>query len=471
MDRTTAFLQSLSGNAPSTTTEAARGSFEARLQQAIDTSCAQTPNSHCDGNDLSVFNPSASRKDPVIVLKVTRGRFPAETENDLISTVTALKTLPEAASTSGGIHVSVFGTAGGVDPKVTPGTVVPVTGSVFVGTEVSPSVAKGPTTYRAVIALNDTGHPGRSYFYTQDGFKTQGEADQAAQTAFINGTPLVAKEGPYAGKTLQAATSEVSSRSGGTVSLTVDTFATQPIKIAAEKYGISNANMEDFLTFESLAGKVNSLGVGRLITDPSVITQSFGASLSNWQTKASYPEDSYIDAIQWGLKSREASAVPASARWSLTDQLSPSDQHALTSEVYMPKLHGKATALDPFYADIATDFLDSAVRGDLFCYAGRPRQGCFLWPCGKPPEPGREKTAESADGRKEPSASSSRSKDCRRFSGPCFDQSVRRPNPEFRSLERAGPSSFRAENRGCGGRLSLAKKSACEEPASSPRTR
>jgi hypothetical protein len=378
-----------------------------------------------EGLSMIEYNPSAPEKDPIFVLLNTRGAFPDSAESMLMSRMQELRTLGDARTSSGGINVSVFGTAGGVAASAHPGTILPVVGSVSVGStstsvhlppilEAAPKIypplapplngnmngdpgdapggfhyffglgggrpqqlpmyaPQAPQkphwvdggyrfTYHAEVSLVDSQRGGASLFFDRD-FGSEDEANNAAQQAFVHADDLVASSGPFRGLTLRQAIAKVSKEENGTVSLTTDFFAGQSVKSAAAQYGITNVNMEDYLVLHGLVGQVNSVHIDRLVTDPPVITPEFTKQFQAWCANASYTPDQYADALTWGAYGRVLPMTPTSSSWNLFNNI---DSATASTLVFAPKVNQHPTIVDPFYADIADAFIQSAVKGGLF---------------------------------------------------------------------------------------------------------
>ena len=122
--------------------------------------------------------------------------------------------------------------------------------------------------------------------------------------------------------------------------------------------------MEDYAVFAAAheleverAGAVKDINLVRYDCDPNVIPHAAIDDHLRWAKESHYSAKAYVDAIIWGFGGGLVDKIPASAVWTLP--VGPE------LAFHVPK-DGKEVTIDPYLAEIATDFLPDTAKNQLF---------------------------------------------------------------------------------------------------------
>lgn len=294
----------------------------------------------------------------VVVLNPETGRQPGLVGPYLAEILQGLGDLPEAKTESGSLHLSVFATSGGISRSVRPGDVSNVAASVFVGSEVVAG-ADGKKEYDAVVALFSSEDEEPTVFFRHRATSRE-EAEQQATHAFLNYENLKSVEAEI--EVVNLTDLVMRSKTKGAVSLTASFFIGPEIKQKGNLLGLANANMEDFHVLR-LRHLVASARLLRLITDPAFLPERLRNRIVSWSKEPGYARSTYEEAMLWGLKGCPLSAVPESAKWRAFAGESPEELAQYLSTV---RENGTGFVLDPFFAEIASEFLNELAQGTAF---------------------------------------------------------------------------------------------------------
>jgi hypothetical protein len=315
---------------------------------------------------------SSARNLAVVVLPSANGRNPDEMRAYLGQTLKDLSSLPQASEANGGIKVVSFGTAGGVDPNGSPGAILPIKSSLFVG-----ATSDGQGGQLATIRFSMLGVPPITLFSQR--FTSKADAEAAAQKAFSSWASLrsLPREEAEALKSCVGSETEalpgyqswMADAQGALIlaemkkketSVTTSFFGGPEFKRQANQLGLNNVNMEDSHLIDVLNANQIPGSLSRMISDPPVLDAAATKALRNWYGSASYPEKTYEDAILWGLHGMDLHKVPSSAKWDVFSQF-PDEKSK--KWIDHQDIGGSKAAIDPFYYDISRSFLSSAQSG------------------------------------------------------------------------------------------------------------
>lgn len=155
-------------------------------------------------------------------------------------------------------------------------------------------------------------------------------------------------------------------------------FQGDVVKGAFDTFGVESANMEDD-NFHRLYNEWSHKGhvqrrnckMFRTICDPREVPSKFKEGVNTWLKEEggpSFTADKYLDALAWGLTGDDR-ALSQSAEWVVGKNVDSKDYVGIkpstyneVDEVYQ---QGESCMLDPFWKEIANDFLGE-VSG---CYA------------------------------------------------------------------------------------------------------
>jgi hypothetical protein len=316
------------------------------------------------GLQVAEFQKGSGKKDLLVVIRTPmNGRDPDALSRFLNVLLPALATLPQASASNGGIRLSSYGTAGGIDSRLSPGETAPVKASLFVGA--LPHGVK----YSATLQYAQLGTKAAPLILCSNDFSSKLDAEEAARQAFFSWSS--SKQGKIGDTTCSSTDSSGNNlqsailASPGT-SLSTSFFAGPDIKFAAAKLALSNVNMEDFQLIRFLnsdqGAPYRSAVINRVIADPPVLPANANNAVRDWYANARYPVSKYKEAIQWGLADSRIENPPESARWEVFAKLAASDTAKYVSQIDFKT--GKGT-LDPFYYDISRGFLYSAIDANL----------------------------------------------------------------------------------------------------------
>ncbi len=336
--------------------------YAARLRSLVMRQGAAPKTMQAGGLDPTMtivgFNTSASGDPIVLIRSPEMGLQPDMVAAYLEPSLDALRRLGAASPERGGLHASVYGTGGAIAPSLKPGEISGVKGSVYVGARKVP----GSERYLGVIAISD-GKSDPSDFYRQE-FTAREEAESAARKAFAAGKELPAISGPLKGKTLDASVRGIDPGGRGAVSLTLSFFGGEDMKEAGRALGLGNVNMEDYHVLNALRAMVDTFNLARLNCDPHEITPATVKRMTEWGKAERYTISAYEDAAIWGLRGTPLAEMPRSAHWKALKGMPEGELQKLAMPIRTAS--GELAVLDPFYAEIATNFLQDASRGEVF---------------------------------------------------------------------------------------------------------
>lgn len=291
----------------------------------------------------------------------------------------------EAISTldpKGALQLSVYGGSGGAwdpagDHSVKPARPMHLKASLFVG------FTKVGAKYVPVIRFSD-GKVNVEVWRDKDHtFDKPADVDPSKlDNATAHAILLLRVGGPHPGspwmktKIGKGDLAAALTSGRGKVSLSASNFVGQEQKAAAASspYNLVTVDMEDYAVLAAAANsaavapsvhgrnvaiKFEDLDLLRYDCDPSRIESHDIDMVFGWAAKKTYSVADYADAIVWGMDGALRENMPASATWKGDGLILRPDLVFLES--------GKT--VDPFYAEIASDFLQDTIDKDVF---GRP---------------------------------------------------------------------------------------------------
>ena len=314
-----------------------------------------------------------------------------------------LRAIFKALSNSkyGELEISCFGAGGAAAAGLKPGTVDDVNGSFYVGVEAErdldeldkaeqefardPDATTGVLFYGVVKFAARTPVPATLLPWAIDKkgqrldfglFRTQkryryDQAVELATRAFclmagatpgeVADTSLEALPGDLALKKpdLRRVVAEYDENS---INLTASFFIGGDVKAAARGIGIGEVNMEDYHVVRVLnsaatkyAGlQITGARVTRVHCDPPEITPSLKSQFSTWAKSAEYTREQFKAAVQWGIDGCRLDKLPSIANWTLAGVISSPGAAVYACRANC-EFRGKV--LDPFFSEIASDFL------------------------------------------------------------------------------------------------------------------
>ncbi|MGZ3712400.1 MAG: hypothetical protein ACXVBE_11625, partial [Bdellovibrionota bacterium] len=143
-------------------------------------------------------------------------------------------------------------------------------------------------------------------------------------------------------------------------SVTTSFFAGPEFKNAANEIGLNNVNMEDSHVIDVLNANKIPAEISRVIADPAFLDQEAAAALRDWYASATYSAKQYEEAILWGLSGLDLTRPPDTAKWDVFAKFSPEKARKW---IDYHKFQNESAPLDPFYYEIAQNFLDSVQSG------------------------------------------------------------------------------------------------------------
>jgi hypothetical protein len=157
-----------------------------------------------------------------------------------------------------------------------------------------------------------------------------------------------------------------------TVNLTGSFFIGADVKAAARDVNVGEVNMEDYHVLRALnaitADKNGKYGgmrtrsvVSRVHCDPPEITSALEGQFSAWAQSASYTPEQFKSAIQWGLDGCRLDKLTPQDHWLFADTIGRDDRVVYSCKA--TDVRFKGYVLDPFFSEIASDFLATLQGG------------------------------------------------------------------------------------------------------------
>jgi len=358
----------------------------------------------------------SASKDPIVVIRSPEmGLQPNLTGIFLRAVLRALLTRPDANNEC---RVSVYGAGGAIGKDDTPGRLHEISGSIYVGSELverSADPDKAPD-FRGVVSFvgykDDDAGGGRSFksasfyesaVYSGTDAREKAEAHAQAAFAYLCGDPDQVEKWKAESEHLDDADRiKASLRAGNTsdlrneihaacsrkVSLTASFFVGKELKVLARALDLHDTNMEDYHVLNVLKSlqtdattygdaRLRAAKIFRVDCDPPEIPDEVESSFESWTRNTKYSRQHYLSALRWGLFGAQISHLQDAAQsqrdrpyhWNWVDQEAIGERWRQL--FYPPK--GDAAkreyVLDPFFVEMATDFLNYVKVGRLF---GRP---------------------------------------------------------------------------------------------------
>lgn len=172
-----------------------------------------------------------------------------------------------------------------------------------------------------------------------------------------------------------------------TINVTGSFFMGEDIKKPCGKVGIGEANMEDYHVLRVLnslvmnkgekygnsgdaLGMLQSATVTRVHCDPPDIPSDFINEFKSWvRNKGRFTLDQFKAAIIWGLNGCKIADLPKEAHWSFFDDYTGKNKKEyfyITEQSLLSKEGKKEFVLDPFFSEIASDFLTAVIKENAF---------------------------------------------------------------------------------------------------------
>ena len=303
---------------------------------------------------LLEFAPAKPSEDVIVILRnIEMGRQPELMRGYLELILGALQKVGAAAHDQGGLHLHVLGTSGGVSPHLKPGDTATIGSSLYVGLEIDLH-ADSEFPYYGIVSWisKEMGSP---VTFFRQGFATRAQAEQAAIDAFISDRNSRLSE-----------LIQVSRRAGDDPSLTTSFFAGPALKERAAELGILLVQMEDAHVIEAARRVGVTASIQRLVTDPPHIPDVVREEVRGWARKEVYTVHTYEEAILWGLKGSRLEDLETNLDllqfliWKISESSAFEEFAALAPSV---NIFGFDVTVDPFFAEIAAEFLRDARDG------------------------------------------------------------------------------------------------------------
>ena len=361
---------------------------------------------------------SPASQDPVVVVRSPEmGLQPDLTGTFLRAVFRALLTRPGASKE---YRVSVYGAGGAIGEHDAPGQLHEISGSVYVGSEIverSADPEKAPD-FRGVVSFvgyKDNGAAGGRSFksasfyesavYSGADAREKAEAHARAAFAYLCGDPGQVEKWQAESKHLDDVDqikASIGARNHGDlrneihdacskkVSLTASFFVGKALKVLARTLDLHDTNMEDYHVLNVLKGlQTDSAAFGdatlraakvvRVDCDPPEIPDEVESSFESWTRNTKYSRQHYLSALRWGLFGAQVSHLGEAAQsrrdrpyhWNWVDQESIGGRWRTL--FYPPKgaAPERGYVLDPFFVEMATDFLVYVKEGRVYGRSGR----------------------------------------------------------------------------------------------------
>lgn len=319
-------------------------------QAGLDSSDRQNPDLHFT---VFAFRSDLPGQPAVLMESVETGRTPSYMHANTI-VLQALEQLANKHRRK--LYLTSFGTGGGVDPSHGVGSVVELTGSVFVG--YAADVSQGQSRYVPQIRSIDKESGAESNLYAgKAGYSTRQQAELDAKTHFLElfaNPTLPETDGPQ-GSPLKSLTARRS------YSLTVTEIGTEDIKKRSQDLSLKNVNMEDYHIIRSWqildSQSKGGLKVLRIISDTHGASTRLAARALSWARSHTYSLADYAELILWGLSgspTQPADRVPLAALWTAFAGVEAS---ALLPFLAPLQTQPTTLFLDPFAKEFAETFM------------------------------------------------------------------------------------------------------------------
>lgn len=292
---------------------------------------------------------------------------------------------------NGGVRVKVFGASGAIASKDAPGILHEICGSIFVGSEIDESMAgAGADTKKYISVIDLAGFDKSLKFRTasifrQDGKPISGNDSEEDEKARVEELAREAFGEPrHLEKTRSESKAKLDPGTDRVISLTANFIIDQNLKSTADKTDILHAaNMEDYHIFKAL-GEIDSeknseqkpktdrfnlvrLSVNRVDCDPPIIDSELKDSFVRWCKTAAYTRQTYIAAIQWGIMGLVCDKLSVidpdkEFEWKWSQIQEVKQENSLFLPYKISDFRGYV--LDPFFVEIATDFVKDFASKD-----------------------------------------------------------------------------------------------------------
>ncbi|MCG6877085.1 MAG: hypothetical protein LJE97_18500 [Betaproteobacteria bacterium] len=307
-------------------------------------------------------------------------------------------------------RVNVYGAGGAIGEKDWPGTLHDISGSVYVGSRIvrDAQAAHGAPVFCGIVSFlgckeDSTGRAFTSLPLYESakypGDRAKAEEHAKAAFEFLCGQDTGDAEWRSGAtvhdewfreasnthtKALHAEFQRLCSEKNK-VSLTASFFVDARIKSFARALGLHDANMEDFHVLEVLkslheepenfgGATLRGVQLTRVDCDPPEISPEVQDLFGEWTRNTQYTRETYLAALRWGLYGAQVVHLQDAARsrwdqpfhWSLVDRKEVPDGW---EQLFYPLKNGggaRSHVLDPFFVEIATDFLASVNDGKLY---------------------------------------------------------------------------------------------------------
>lgn len=285
------------------------------------------------------------------------------------------------------VRLSAFGAQGAADPKIIPGEISAVTGSLFVGAEYTKDGAYSLVAFCNADSVYEFHRQRVATRSPEDGSIPAVAGEQAVEQAraYLSGAlkePLVGHRVKGADSlpaeiTLQELIKRSSTKRGEVVSMTGSYFVPLEDKEIAAKLGIATVGMEDYHVLrlirtmkeradDPIYPELVDWQLDRINCDPGTIHPKVMSAFQTFLSKASFSRAQYKAILRWGLTGIRKDTIPAEAKWALTelDLFQGEAGHQLLKN-HLYEI-GSGAVADPFAIEIATDFVNSLAAGNAF---------------------------------------------------------------------------------------------------------
>lgn len=285
------------------------------------------------------------------------------------------------------VRLSAFGAQGASDPKIIPGEISAVTGSLFVGAEYTKDGAYSLVAFCNPDSVYEFHRQKVADRNPEDGTIPAVAGEQAverARAAFASALkePLIGKrvkgaESLPAEMELPALIKRSKGKQGEVVSMTGSYFVPLEDKEIAAKLGIATVGMEDYHILrlirtmkeridDPIYPELEDWRLDRINCDPGTIDRKVMNAFQTFLSQASFSRTQYKAILRWGLSGIRKETIPAEAKWALVevDLFQGEAGHQLLKN-HLYEI-GFGTVADPFAIEIATDFVNSLAAGVAF---------------------------------------------------------------------------------------------------------
>lgn len=285
------------------------------------------------------------------------------------------------------VRLSAFGAQGASDPKIIPGEISAVTGSLFVGAEYQKDGAYSLVAFCNADSVYEFHRQQVAERKSLDDLIPADAGEQAveqARAAFhaivqkgLTGKKVKGADSLPAESSLQELIQRSKGKRGEVVSLTGSYFVPLEDKEIAAKAGIATVGMEDYHILrlirtmkeridDPIYPELEAWQLDRINCDPGTIHPKVMKAFQTFLSTASFSPAQYKAILRWGLTGIRKDTIPAEAKWALTELdlfQGHAGQELLKNHLY--EINDGAVA-DPFAIEIATDFVNSLASGSAF---------------------------------------------------------------------------------------------------------